>query len=395
MIKIEYLDIEIPVYDITVEDNHNFFANDILIHNCIEIMEYTDPEEEAVCNLASIKLDTFVLDNGEIDWIALEKTAYKVIMNLDNVIDRNYYPTVETERSNLRHRPVGLGVQGLADVFMKIGIAFNSEKAKELNNQIFETLYWGAMNASHDLAVTKGAYTTFAGSPLSQGLFQFDLWDSKPTTDRYDWNSLREKIKVDGVRNSLLMALMPTASTAVLFSSKEGAECQSSNLEVRETLSGTFIIANNYLIRDLIKLGLWNETMRMKLMSENGSIQNIPEIPTSVKEVYQTVYEISQKDIIDMAADRGKYICQSQSMNLFLADPNFAKVTSMLFYAWKAGLKTGIYYLRAKPAVKAIQFTVDNSVLNKIEENNVTEEQMISEIACSLDNPEACVACGS
>ena len=369
---------------------------------CTEIVEFSSKDEEAVCNLASIKADSFVNPDSTIDYELLEKTVYNVIFNLNRVIDVNYYQTKETKNSNLKHRPVGLGIQGLADVFMKLNIAFDSDKAKEINKMLFETIYYGAMTASWELAKRDGKYESFDGSPLSKGKFQFDLWNSKPDTDRYDWNTLRKNIKKDGVRNSLLLCQMPTASSASLFMSKEACEAQSSNLEVRGTLSGEHIIVTKKLVYDLVKLKLWNNNMRNKIMAENGSIQNIPEIPTEIKEVYKTVYEISQKDIIDMSADRGKYICQSQSMNLFLEKPNYANITSMIFYAWKAGLKTGIYYLRTKPAVQAIKFKVNKEELNESKpiDNSVsnikTEITHDAEAAfCSIDNPDACISCGS
>lgn len=323
---------------------------------CTEIMEYTSADEVAVCNLASIALPRFVQD-GEFDFDQLYRITREVTFNLNQVIDGNYYPVAESERSNLRHRPIGLGVQGLADVFILLRLPFESEEARQLNREIFETIYFSAMTASKDLAIAEGAYETFAGSPLSKGRFQFDLWNVSPS-DRYDWEALRQEVIQHGVRNSLLVAPMPTASTSQIFGNNECFEPYTSNIYTRRVLSGEFIIVNKHLLKDLVQLGLWNSSMKNAIIAANGSIQNIVEIPGDIKELYKTVWEIRQRSLIDMAADRGVYICQSQSLNLFVDTPTISKLTSMHFYAWKKGLKTGMYYLRTQAAAQAVQFTV-------------------------------------
>lgn len=323
---------------------------------CTEIIEYSSPDEIAVCNLASIALPRFVID-GAYDHQKLYEVTYQATINLNRIIDRNYYPVYEAQKSNLRHRPIGLGVQGLADTFVKMRYPFESEDAKKLNKEISETIYFAAMTASKDLAITEGAYESFAGSPLSRGMFQFDFWNVVPS-NRWDWQALQAEIKQHGVRNSLLVAPMPTASTSQILGNNECFEPFTSNLYVRRVLSGEFVIVNKFLLKDLVDLGLWNEGMKNKIMSSNGSIQNIPEIPDEIKELYKTVWEIKQRTLIDMAADRGAYICQSQSLNLFVQSPTKAKLTSMHFYAWKKGLKTGMYYLRTQAASQAVQFTV-------------------------------------
>ena len=344
---------------------------------CTEIIEYTDPNEIAVCNLASLALPKFVTKDGAFDFDKLYEVTYQATVNLNRVIDRNFYPTPETERSNMRHRPIGLGVQGLADAFILMRYAFDTEHARKLNRDIFETIYYAALTASHDLAIKHGSYDTFKGSPASEGLLQFDLWGVEPS-DRYDWAELKRKIMHYGLRNSLLLAPMPTASTAQILGNNEAFEPYTSNLYTRRVLAGEFIMVNKHLINDLINLGLWNEGMKQKLMVNNGSVINIPEIPTEIKELYRTVWEIPQKAIIDMSADRGAFICQSQSLNIFMENANFGKLTSMHFYGWKKGLKTGMYYLRTKAATDAIKFTVQKA-----------EEQ----ISCSLDDPEGCESC--
>ena len=323
---------------------------------CTEIIEYCSPDEVAVCNLASIALPRFA-DKGVFDHDKLYDVTYQATINLNRIIDRNYYPVYEAQKSNLRHRPIGLGVQGLADTFVKMRYPFESEEAKKLNKEIAETMYFAAMTASKDLAKTEGAYETFEGSPLSRGMFQFDFWGVVPSS-RWDWQALQKDIKEYGVRNSLLIAPMPTASTSQILGNNECFEPFTSNLYVRRVLSGEFVIVNKYLLQDLVNLGLWNETMKNKIMASNGSIQNIPEIPDDIKELYKTVWEIKQRTLIDMAADRGAYICQSQSLNLFVQSPSKSKLTSMHFYAWKKGLKTGMYYLRTQAATQAVQFTV-------------------------------------
>ncbi len=356
---------------------------------CTEIMEYTAPDEVAVCNLASISLPRFVTDN-QFDFKKLYEIAKIVTRNLNKVIDGNYYPVAEAEYSNRRHRPVGIGVQGLADAFMLLRLPFESEPAALLNRDIFETIYFGALEASMELAMQEGAYETFSGSPLSEGKFQFDLWNVSPT-DRWDWEGLRKKIIEHGVRNSLLLAPMPTASTSQILGNNECFEPYTSNIYNRRVLSGEFAVVNKHLLKDLVERNLWNDRMKNRLIAENGSVQNIEEIPQELKDIYKTVWEIKQRTIIDMAADRGAYICQSQSLNLFIDQPNFAKLTSMHFHAWRKGLKTGMYYLRTKAAADAIKFTVDVAALNRPQ--LATQQQ--SEIACSLDNRDECLACGS
>lgn len=359
---------------------------------CTEIIEYTAPDEVAVCNLASISLPRFVTDGTNFDFKKLYEISKIVTRNLNKVIDGNYYPLPEAENSNKRHRPVGIGVQGLADAFMLLRLPFESEEAAILNRDIFETIYFGAMEASMELAKENGAYETFKGSPLSEGKFQFDLWNVTPT-DRWNWDALRADVVKYGVRNSLLLAPMPTASTSQILGNNECFEPYTSNVYNRRVLSGEFAVVNKHLLKDLISLGLWNDNMKNRLIAENGSVQNIAEVPQEMKEIYKTVWEIKQRSIIDMAADRGAYICQSQSLNLFVDQPNFAKLTSMHFHAWRKGLKTGMYYLRTKAAADAIKFTVDVAALNRPQMED--KEQQASEIACSLDNRDECLACGS
>ena len=358
---------------------------------CTEIIEYTAPDEVAVCNLASIALPKFVVD-GKFDHEKLFNVTYRVTKNLDKVIDANYYPVPEARNSNMRHRPIGIGVQGLADAFILMRYAFDSPEAKQLNKEIFETIYYAAVTASKDLAIENGPYETWKGSPISEGVFQFDMWKVKPS-DRWEWELLREEVKKHGVRNSLLLAPMPTASTAQILGNNECFEPYTSNIYTRRVLSGEFIIVNKHLLRDLVKLGIWNDRLKNKLMASNGSIQNIDEIPENIKELYKTAWEISQKEILDMAADRGAYIDQSQSLNIFMENANFAKLTSMHFYGWKAGLKTGMYYLRTKSATDAIKFTLDKAAIS--EPVAKTEEERMAEISCSLDDPDDCVSCGS
>jgi ribonucleoside-diphosphate reductase alpha subunit len=388
---------------------------------CTEIIEYSSPDEVAVCNLASLALPKFITEEGTFDHQKLYEITKVVTRNLNKVIDVNYYPIEEARRSNMRHRPIGLGVQGLADVFIMLRMPFDSPEARGLNEDIFETIYFAAMEASMELAKIQGPYETFKGSPVSKGIFQFDMWNVTPKSKRWNWEQLKQEVKKNGVRNSLLVAPMPTASTSQILGNNECFEPYTSNIYTRRTLSGEFIIANKHLMRDLISLGLWSETMRQKLISTNGSVQTIAEIPQNLKDIYKTVWEISQKSIIDMSADRGAFICQSQSLNIHLTNPNFGKLTSMHFYAWKKGLKTGMYYLRSTAAADAIKFTLDKSALAQ---PTVTEavtaaqtetvlqtvanplsaaqqsfeyekEQKMSDMACSLDNPDACEACGS
>jgi ribonucleoside-diphosphate reductase alpha chain len=307
------------------------------------------------------------------------------------VIDRNYYPIPEAKVSNLRHRPIGIGVQGLADVFMMIGEPFDSDVARALNRDIHETIYFAAMETSIELAQEHGPYETFQGSPLSKGIFQFDMWGVEPT-DRWDWESLRKRVVENGARNSLLLAPMPTASTSQILGNNECFEPYTSNIYSRRTSAGEFIMVNKHLLKELLGLGLWDESMRQQIIAGNGSIQNIERIPQHLKDIYRTVWEIPQKSLIDMSADRGAFICQSQSLNLFMANPSTGKLSSMHFYAWKKGLKTGIYYLRTTAAADAIKFTVDKSIVAVPQQSR---EEKQAAMVCSLENPESCVMCGS
>lgn len=330
---------------------------------CTEIVEYTNPDEVAVCNLASLALPKFVnLEKKEFDHQRLHDVVRVVTRNLNLVIDRNYYPVEEARRSNFRHRPVGLGVQGLADAFIMLGLPFASKEAQALNEQIFETIYHAAVTASCDLADVHGPYETFAGSPASQGKFQFDLWNKGPASDRWDWESLRARM-VKGMRNSLLVAPMPTASTSQILGNNECFEPFTSNIYLRRVLSGEFPVVNKHLVLDLCRRGLWSEDVRNEIIAHNGSVQKISAIPDELKQLYKVVWEIRMKDVIDMAAARGRFIDQSQSLNLFLESPKSSQITSMHFYAWRQGLKTGMYYLRSRPAADAIKFTVDTTKL--------------------------------
>ena len=357
---------------------------------CTEIIEYTAPDEVAVCNLASIALPKYVLENGTFDHDKLFEVTYQATLNLNKIIDENYYPVEEAKNSNLRHRPIGLGVQGLADAFIMMGLPFESEEARALNREVFETIYYASMTASKDLSKVNGPYETFEGSPVSKGVFQFDMWGVTPST-RWEWDVLKEEVKTHGVRNSLLLAPMPTASTAQILGNNECFEPYTSNIYTRRVLSGEFIIVNKHLLKDLVREGLWNKDMRQKIVAANGSIQNINEIPQRLKALYKTAWEISQKAIIDQAADRGAYICQSQSLNIFMENANFGKLTSMHFYGWEKGLKTGMYYLRTKAATDAIKFTIDKSVVDETAAQAIEDQQ--AAIACSLDNPEGCEMC--
>ncbi|MCU0352817.1 MAG: ribonucleoside-diphosphate reductase subunit alpha [Cytophagales bacterium] len=394
---------------------------------CTEIMEYTSRDEVAVCNLASIALPKFVED-GRFNYQKLYDVTKVVTRNLNKIIDINFYPVPEAERSNKRHRPIGIGIQGLADTFIQLRMPFESDEARGLNEDIFETIYFAAMTASMELAKEQGAYETFKGSPLSKGIFQFDMWNVTPKSNRWDWNALRADVKKHGARNSLLLAPMPTASTSQILGNNECFEPYTSNIYTRRVLSGEFAVVNKHLLKDLVRLGLWNNQMRDAIIAGKGSIQHIGEIPQHIKDLYKTVWEIKQKAIIEMAADRGAYICQSQSLNLHVQDPNFGKLTSMHFYAWKKGLKTGMYYLRTKAAVDAVQFTLQKqaevalqpvvteadhalaqaaqSVMDEVRQLDsaapkpsmqidMDYEQKMKDMTCSLDNPEGCEACGS
>ena len=372
---------------------------------CTEIMEYTSPDEVAVCNLASLALPRFVI-NGSFDMQKLYEVTYQATLNLNKIIDNNYYPVQEAEYSNLRHRPIGLGVQGLADVFILLRLPFESDLAKILNKNIFETIYFAAMTASKDLAIKEGAYETFIGSPLSKGIFQFDMWNVQPST-RWDWAGLRTDVMDHGVRNSLLVAPMPTASTSQILGNNECFEPYTSNIYSRRVLSGEFIIVNKHLLKDLVNLGLWNNEMKNRIIAANGSIQKIVEIPADIKELYKTVWEIKQRNLIDMAADRGAFICQSQSLNLFVDSPTISKLTSMHFYGWKKGLKTGMYYLRTQAATQAVQFTIEKQGseemapviphLPPVLENASNIDDITADFtdgaSCSMD--DGCVSCGS
>lgn len=366
---------------------------------CTEIIEYTSPDEVAVCNLASIALPMFINDQGVFDHNKLYDVTYHVTKNLNKVIDINHYPVPEARNSNLRHRPIGIGIQGLADTFLLLRMPFDAPEARILNKDIFETIYFAAMTASKDLAQQQGPYESFTGSPLSKGIFQFDMWDVVPDSERWDWEHLREEVQVHGVRNSLLVAPMPTASTSQILGNNECFEPYTSNLYTRRVLSGEFIVVNKHLLKDLIALGLWDSQMKNDLMAANGSIQHMEGIPPHIKTLYRTVWEIPQKAIIDMAADRGAYICQSQSLNIHLQDPNFGKLTSMHFYAWKKGLKTGMYYLRTKAAADAIKFTVQKQqtqqATTSVPVPETVHQQKAEDMLCALDDPDDCMACGS
>jgi len=370
---------------------------------CTEIIEYTSPDEVAVCNLASIALPRFVI-NGKFDMDKLYEVTYQATLNLNKIIDNNYYPVEEAKNSNMRHRPIGLGVQGLADAFILLRLPFESELAKILNINIFETIYFAAMTASKDLALKEGAYGSFHGSPLSKGIFQFDMWNVQPS-NRWDWDSLRKEVVEHGVRNSLLVAPMPTASTSQILGNNECFEPYTSNIYSRRVLSGEFIIVNKHLLKDLVSLGLWNNDMKNRIIAANGSIQKITEIPADLKELYKTVWEIKQRNLIDMAADRGAFICQSQSLNLFVDSPTSSKLTSMHFYGWKKGLKTGMYYLRSQAATQAVQFTIEKQgseemapVIPQITADE--NKNNVDDIATDFTGPtctmqDGCVSCGS
>ena len=400
---------------------------------CTEILEYTDKDEQAVCNLASIPVNKFLkstdartakISRGrcDVDHKALYDVAYQTTLNLNKVIDVNYYPTPETKKSNMRHRPIGIGIQGLADLFAIMGIPFTSPEAKRTNEDIFETIYFAAMTASMDLAKKDGKYETFDGSPLSKGEFQFNLWgfNDGDLSGRWDWNKLRKDVIKYGARNSLLLAPMPTASTAQIMGNNEAFEPFTSNIYTRRTLSGEFVLINKHLVKDLIALDLWSEDMKNWIILHKGSVQNIPQIPETIRETYKTVWEIKQKELIEMSAGRGKFICQSQSLNLFIENVNSAKLTAAHFHSWELGLKTGMYYLRTKSAVdamaglgidmekskKALKLSEESPVVEKkeakidlggmsSEDLSKAAEEVLTGITCSLDNPDDCIACGS
>jgi ribonucleoside-diphosphate reductase alpha subunit len=354
---------------------------------CTEIIEYTAPDEVAVCNLASLALPMYVNEDGSYNFQKLYEVTKVITRNLNKVIDRNHYPVEEARNSNMRHRPVGLGVQGLADAFLMMRLPFESPEARQLNTDIFETLYFGACEASMELASLHGPYETFAGSPASQGKLQFDLWNVQPASNRWDWQSLKDKIVKHGLRNSLLVAPMPTASTAQILGNNESFEPYTQNLYVRRVLSGEFVQVNRHLLSDLIQRGLWKEEIRMKLIAHNGSVQQLEEVPQDLKDLYKTVWEVKQRAILDMAADRGPYIDQSQSTNIHMINATTAKLSSMHFHGWSIGLKTGMYYLRTKAATDAIKFTVDVEQVKRASEALSAEESAKSRFEC--------VNCGS
>ncbi|OVA12955.1 Ribonucleotide reductase large subunit [Macleaya cordata] len=381
---------------------------------CTEIIEYTSPTETAVCNLASIALPRYVREKGVsiesqpsklvgsrgsnnryFDFDKLAEVTSFVTKNLNKVIDVNYYPVDSAKKSNLRHRPIGIGVQGLADAFILLGMPFDSPEAQQLNKEIFETIYYHALKASSELAAIEGPYETYQGSPVSKGILQPDMWGVTPS-DRWDWAALREMISRNGIRNSLLVAPMPTASTSQILGNNECFEPYTSNIYSRRVLSGEFVVVNKHLLHDLTEMGLWSSALKNKLVYEDGSVLNISEIPDDLKAIYKTVWEIKQKTLVDMAADRGCYIDQSQSLNIHMVQPNFQKLTSLHFHAWYKGLKTGMYYLRTRAAADAIKFTVDTSMLK--ERSDVVDDDLTAKMAqvfCSLENREECMACGS
>ena len=373
---------------------------------CAEICEYSDSEQTGVCNLASIALPKFVKKDGSFDHEALRELVHVIVNNLDKIIDINKYPTKETEYSNLLHRPMGIGVQGFADMLVILKLPFDSDEALRLNREIFETIYYSALEKSNELAKSKGKYKSFDESPASEGILQFDFWQKQGRevvfSGRWNWDKLKEKIKKDGLRNSLFVAQMPTASTSQILGNNESVEPFTSNMYLRRTLSGEFIVINKHLIKDLLERGLWNEKMKHKMMAENGSIQNIDEIPDDLKKIYRTVWEIPQKAIIDQAAARSPFVDQSQSMNIHMTDPTFSKVTSMHFYGWKSGLKTGMYYLRTQAARDAIKFTVNKELVE--EKRGGGEQEKKSEAknleaknlkVVSDDDPKVCINCSA
>nr|CAD7429334.1 unnamed protein product [Timema monikensis] len=380
---------------------------------CTEIVEYSSPDEIAVCNLASIAVNMFVNLDNSYDFVKLKNVSKLVTRNLNKIIDANYYPVAEAKLSNMRHRPIGIGIQGLADAFILMRLPFDSEGSRKLNAQIFETIYYGALEASCELAEKLGPYETYEGCPVSKGILQYDMWGVTPTS-LWDWAALKQKIAAHGVRNSLLLAPMPTASTAQILGNNESFEPYTTNIYTRRVLSGEFQVVNHHLLRDLTELGLWDSEMKNTILKNKGSIQNIDRIPEDIKALYKTVWEISQKAILQMAADRGAFIDQSQSLNIHIAEPNFGKLTSMHFYGWKLGLKTGMYYLRTKPAADPIQFTLDDSKSTKtvstsmtpnsisngvtsiiVASNGNSEAYNMNAIACSLQNKDDCLMCGS
>ena len=363
---------------------------------CTEIIEYSDDKETAICNLASICVNRFVRDDGTYDFDRLHEVAKVVCSNLNKVIDRTYYVLEEMEYSNLRHRPMGIGIQGLADTFALMNLDFDELEARELNKNIFETIYHGAVEASVELAKKDGMYETFRGSPASEGKFQFDLWGVSPESGLWDWEKTRADMVKYGLRNSLFMAPMPTATTAQIFGNNESIEPFTSNLYVRRVISGEFILINKHLLRDLQKIGAWNEQVRLQLIAERGSVQNIPEIPADIRSRYRTVWEIPQRSVIDMAADRGPFICQSMSLNIHMRGATVSKMTALHFYSWRRGLKTGMYYLRNTPATDAVQFTVDKTRFAPAAQTvQGAGHDEVPVPAQSDDDPNVCISCGS
>merc|ERR1712055_491277 len=378
---------------------------------CTEIVEYSAPDEVAVCNMGSIAVNAFVDKEAHtFDFEGLKKVAKVATKNLNKIIDVNFYPVEEARNSNMRHRPIGIGIQGLADAYILMRLPFESEEACLLNKQIFETIYYGALEASCELAEVDGPYSTYEGSPVSQGKLQYDMWGVTPT-NLHDWAALKAKIAKHGIRNSLLLAPMPTASTAQILGNNESVEAYTSNIYSRRVISGEFQVVNQHLLRDLTELGIWSDDIKNEIMGANGSIQAVECIPDDIKKLYKTVWEISQKVVLKQAADRGAFIDQSQSLNVHIAEPNFGKMSSMHFYGWELGLKTGMYYLRTKPAAQAIQFTVDKSkvkdvVAGKADKNLAdqapaaagdlaTITKNMETLVCSIDNRDECMSCGS
>lgn len=383
---------------------------------CTEIIEYTSPTETAVCNLASIALPRYVREKGVpaesqpsklvgsrgsnnryFDFDKLAEVTSTVTINLNKIIDVNYYPVENAKRSNLRHRPIGIGVQGLADTFILLGMPFDSPEAQQLNKDIFETIYYHALKASSELAEKEGTYETYVGSPVSQGILQPDMWGVTPS-DLWDWKALREMISRNGIRNSLLVAPMPTASTSQILGNNECFEPYTSNIYSRRVLSGEFVVVNKHLLHDLTEMGIWSPAIKNQIIYEDGSVQKIMEIPDDLKAIYKTVWEIKQRTLVDMAVDRGCYIDQSQSLNIHMDQPNFGKLTSLHFHAWSKGLKTGMYYLRSRAAADAIKFTVDTTKLKeklKIVSDEDKRNTEMSQMVCSLMNRDECLACGS
>jgi len=363
---------------------------------CTEIIEFTSKDEAAVCNLASIGLPKFVKDDNTFDFVLLGDITRLITRNLDNIIDVNFYPIPQTKNSNLKHRPIGIGVQGLADVFYMLKMPFESDEAKFLNKQIFATIYYNALVASNQLAIEKGAYSSFEGSPASKGMLQFDLWNKEPL-NMYDWDGIKEKIKETGLRNSLLLAPMPTASTSQILGNNECFEPYTTNVYIRRTLAGEFVCINKHLLKDCMKLGIWNKSLKNQIIQNNGSVKGISIIPDDLQNLYKTVWEIKQKHIIDMSADRGIYVDQSQSLNIHMTDVNHSKLTSMHFYGWKKGLKTGMYYLRTQAAADSIKFTIDKEEIDKIKNDEEMEKQNIEQAKafCSIKNKDECTMCSA